>query len=103
MENEYNKPDLYFDEETQKVRKIVFVACEDEEKCKFLVEFGYPNCTFFFCKEHKMGFNIDLDTVSEAGVECKQHGKMERYDVWSEDNLCPSCRNQTLAILSVPR
>jgi len=100
---QYASPDLYFDEETQKVRKIVFVSCEDEEGCKFLVEFSYPNCTFFFCKEHKMGFNLDLSTVPKEGVECKQHGKMERYDVWSEDNLCPSCRNNTLAILSVGR
>lgn len=96
-------PDLYFDEETQKVRRIVCVGCEDEEQCRFGVEFSYPNCTFFFCKEHKMGFNIDLATVSEAGVECKQHGKMERYNILSEDNVCPSCEKNTLAILSVGR
>lgn len=95
--------DLYLDEEQQKKRKIAFVNCEDEEGCKFFVEFKYPNCTFFFCKEHKMGFNIDLGTVSEAGVECKQHGKMERYNILTEDNVCPSCEKNTLAILSVGR
>lgn len=91
--------DLYLDEEEQKNRKIVFVQCEDEEGCGFFVEFKFPNCTFFFCKEHKMGFNIDLNTVGD-GVLCKQHGKMERYNVLTEDNVCPSCERNTLAILS---
>lgn len=90
---------LYFNEEQQKERKIVFVQCEEEEGgCGFIVEFKYPNCTFFFCKEHKMGFNIDLNTVTDA--ECKQHGKMERYNVLVEDNVCPVCEKNILAILS---
>lgn len=92
--------DYYLNEELQKVRRIVYVACEDEEGCGFIVEFKYSNCTFFFCKEHKMGFNIDLNTVTNAGVECKQHGKMERYNVLTEDNVCPVCEKNTLAILS---
>lgn len=95
--------ELYLDAEQQKVRRIAFVHCEDEDDCGFFVEFKHPNCTFFFCKEHKMGFNLDLATVTEAGVECKQHGKMERYDVLSEDNVCPRCEKTTLAILSVGR
>lgn len=92
----------YLDEEQQKTRRIALIQCEDEEGCGFFVEFEHPNCTLFFCKEHKMGFNVDLATVSEAGVECKQHGKMERYDILLEDNVCPSCEKKTLAILSVP-
>ena len=80
----------------------MFVNCESED-CGFLVEFAYPNCTFYFCAEHKMGFNVDLNAVSDAGVECKQHGKMERYDLLKNDNVCPSCADATLAILSVER
>jgi hypothetical protein len=92
--------DYYLSDEQLKTRHIGYVACEDEDNCGFLVEFKYPNCTFFFCKEHKMGFNIDLNTVTDAGVECKQHGKMERYNVLIEDNVCPVCEKNTLAILS---
>ncbi len=95
--------DLYLDEEQQKTRRIVFAQCEDEGGCGFFVEFKYSNCTFFFCKEHKMGFNLDLATIPKAGVECKQHGKMERYNILSEDNVCPSCERNTLAILSTTK
>ncbi len=90
---------LYLTDEQQKIRRIVFVQCQDEN-CGFLVEFKHHNCAFFFCKEHSMGFNIDLSTVSSAGVECKQHGNMERYDVLESDNICPKCRKEILAVLS---
>lgn len=92
--------EFYLNSEELKKRCIGYVACEDEEGCGFIVEFKYPNCTFFFCKEHKMGFNVDLNTVTDAGVLCKQHGKMERYNVLTEDNVCPVCEKNTLAILS---
>jgi hypothetical protein len=91
---------LYLDQEAQKTRRIAFVHCEDEENCGFLVEFKHPNCTFFFCKEHKKGFNLDLKTISSAGVECYLHGKMERYDILKDDNMCLSCKEYPLAILS---
>lgn len=97
---ENKEVEFYLNQKEQEKRKIVYVACEDEEGCGFIVEFKYPNCTFFFCKEHKMGFNIDLNTVNDAGVECKQHSKMERYNVLREDNMCPVCGTHTLAILS---
>ncbi|MDQ5950025.1 MAG: hypothetical protein QG669_545 [Patescibacteria group bacterium] len=92
--------DFYLTSEELKEKHIVYVACEDEENCGFLVEFKYPNCTFFFCKEDKMGFNIDLNTVAEDGVLCKQHGEMERYNVLIEDNVCPSCNKYTMSVLS---
>ena len=92
----------YLDQEQQKTRRIALLQCEDEN-CGFFVQFDYPNCTFFFCKEHRLGFNIDLNTVSNAGVDCKQHGKMERYDLLKDDNVCPACQEATLAILSVGR
>ena len=95
-------PDLYLDEEQQKTRRIALVHCEDDS-CGFGVEFKHPNCTFYFCKEHGAGFNIDLATVSAAGVECELHGKMERYNVLTEDNVCPRCEKNTLAVLSVGR
>ncbi|MCX6747380.1 MAG: hypothetical protein NTW98_00295, partial [Candidatus Nomurabacteria bacterium] len=95
-----SETDFYLTSEELKERRIVYVACEDEENCGFLVEFKYPNCTFFFCKEHKMGFNIDLNTVTEDGVLCKQHGEMERYNVLTEDNVCPSCNKYTMSVLS---
>lgn len=96
--------EFYLNSEELKKRRIVYVACEvDEGGCGFIVEFKYPNCTFFFCKEHKMGFNLDLTNVFEAGVECKQHGMMERYNVLKEDNVCPRCEKRTLSILSAPR
>lgn len=90
----------YLTTEELKTRHIALVHCEDEG-CGFFVEFKYPNCTFFYCKLHKIGFNVDLNTASEAGVACEQHGKMERYDLLSEDNVCPICKNTIMAIMSV--
>jgi len=95
--------DLYLDAEQQKTRRIAFVHCEDEDKCGFLFEFTYPNCTFYFCKEHKKGYGADLNTLTGAGMDCEQHGKMERYDILQEDNVCPSCEKDMLAIISVGR
>jgi hypothetical protein len=90
----------YLNEKELEHRNIAFTHCEDEA-CGFFVEFKYPNCSFYFCKIHKMGFNVDLTLVSEAGVACEQHGKMERYDLLREVNVCPSCESSTMAILSV--
>lgn len=95
-------PGLYLNAEQQEKRRIVFVNCEDET-CGFIVEFKHPNCTFFFCKEHGTGINIDLSTVSDAGVVCELHGKMERYDLLKDDNVCPRCEKNTLAVLSAGR
>lgn len=100
ISSDNNENGLYLDKEELKTRHIVYTACENEDNCGFIVEFKYPNSTFFYCKEHQMGFNIDLETVNNDGVECKQHSKMERYDVLKEDNLCPKCKKQTMAILS---
>ncbi len=97
-----DEKELYLNTKEQEKRRIVFTHCEDE-KCGFLVEFKYPNSTFFFCKEHGTGINLDLDTVPVAGVECEFHGKMERYDLLKDDNVCPRCEETTLAILSVGR
>jgi predicted nucleic acid binding AN1-type Zn finger protein len=91
---------LYLDSKDLEHRRIAFIHCEDE-KCGFLVEFKYPNCTFYFCKQHRAGFNLDLNTVSEAGVVCEVHGTMERYDLLADDNVCPACGNAMLAIVSV--
>jgi len=93
---------LYFDQEEQRKRRIAFLHCEDDT-CGFLLEFSYPNCTFFFCKEDRKAVSVDLNAVGATGLGCSQHGKMERYDVLKEDNICPSCEKSTLAILSVPR
>ena len=94
--------ELYLNPEDQKTRRIAFIHCEDGN-CGFLVEFKHPNCTFFFCKEHKKGFNLDLNTVPAAGAECQLHGKMERYDLLRDDNVCPSCESWPLAVASVGR
>ena len=94
--------ELYLNAEEQKTRRIVFANCEDET-CGFVVEFKHPNSTFFFCKEHGTGLNLDLNTVMSAGVECEQHGKMERYDLVKDDNVCPRCEQTTLAVLSAGR
>lgn len=91
----------YLTEKDLEHRRIAFIHCEDQEGCGFLVEFKHSNCTFYFCKEHKAGFNLDLNTVSPAGVVCELHGKMERYDLLADDNMCPSCERSTLAIISV--
>lgn len=96
------EPELYLNAEQQEKRRIVFVNCEDDT-CGFVVEFKHPNCTFFFCKEHGTGINIDLSNVSDAGVVCELHGKMERYDVVKDDNVCPRCEKSTLAVLSAGR
>lgn len=93
--------ELYLNAEEQKTRRISFAHCEDEA-CGFIVEFKYPNCTFFICKEHKGVINADLNGVPAAGISCELHGPMERYDIFKEDNVCPVCENSTLAILSVP-
>jgi hypothetical protein len=94
----------YLSEEDLKHRRIAFIHCENENNsCGFLVEFKHSNCTFYFCKEHKAGFNLDLSTVSAAGVVCEQHGKMDRYDLLADDNMCPACEYSTLAIVSVGR
>ena len=94
--------ELYLNDEEQKHRRIVSANCEDPS-CGFLLEFNYPNCTFFICREHKGVSNIDLSRVTEAGVMCELHGKMERYDLLKDDNICPICEKTTLAILSVGR
>lgn len=91
----------YLDEKDLETRRIAFIHCEDEESCKFLVEFKYANCTFFYCKGHNKGVNVDLATVTDEGIVCPQHGKTERYDLLMEDNVCPSCESSTLAIVSV--
>lgn len=93
-------PQFYLTEEEQKYRRIVFTHCEDES-CRFLVEFKHPNSTFFFCKAHGTGVNIDMGRVSDAGVVCELHGKMEQYDLIKDDNVCPRCEQSTLAVLSV--
>mgnify|MGYP001598523282 CR=1 FL=1 len=95
--------ELYLNAKEQENRRIAFTHCEDEEGCGFLVEFKHPNSTFFFCKEHGTGINLDLNTVSAGGAECELHGKMERYDLLKDDNVCPRCEKTTLAILSVGR
>jgi predicted nucleic acid binding AN1-type Zn finger protein len=77
----------------------LFVHCEDAQ-CGFLVEFKHPNCTFYFCKKHRTGYNLDLNTVSFKGVECEIHGPMDKYDILKEDNICPRCGEMTLAIVS---
>jgi len=94
--------EFYLNQTEQENRRIAFTHCEDEG-CRFLVEFKHPNCTFFFCKEHGTGINLDLNAVPAAGVKCELHGKMERYDLLKEDNICPRCEKTTLAILSVGR
>ena len=94
--------ELYLNTEEQEKRKIVLVNCEDDA-CGFVVEFKHPNCTFFFCKEHGTGINVDLSNVSDAGVVCELHGKMEQYDVVKDDNVCPRCEKSTLAVLSAGR
>ncbi len=90
---------LYLNADEQKLRRILFAHCEDEQ-CGFVIQFNHPNSTFFFCKEHGTGFNLDLNVVPGAGVECGLHGKMERYDLTKGDNICPRCENSHLAILS---
>jgi len=95
--------ELYLNEKEQEKRRIAFTHCEDEEGCGFLVEFKHPNSTFFFCKEHGTGVNLDLNVVSAAGAVCEPHGKMERYDLLKDGNVCPRCEKTTLAILSVGR
>ena len=104
---EENKPkeirvEPYFSEEELRVSKIAFVSCEAEENCGFYVEFKYPNCTFFYCKKCRKGVNADLERAVRAPT-CIKHGDMERYNLLSEDNVCPSCENSTLAILSLGR
>lgn len=94
--------ELYLNPTEQAIRRIAFTHCEDEG-CGFLVEFKYPNSTFFFCKEHGTGINLDIETVPDAGVVCELHGKMERYDLLKDENVCPRCEKTTLAILSVGR
>lgn len=100
---EYMSEELYLTTEEQQTRRIVFANCEDEEGCGFIIEFKHPNSTFFFCKEHGTGFNLDLNGVSTAGVSCELHGPMERYDLVKDDNVCPRCEKTTLAVLSAGR
>lgn len=50
-----------------------------------------------------MGINLDLNGVPTEGAACPQHGKMERYDIVKDDNVCPKCEKTTLAILSAGR
>ena len=95
--------ELYLNGEEQKMRQIAMTHCEDQEGCGFLVEFKHPNSTFFFCKGHGMGVNLDLNGVPAAGADCPQHGSMERYDIIKDDNVCPKCEDNTLAILSTRR
>ena len=95
------RDELYLNGEEQQTRRIVFIHCEDH--CGLIVEFKHPNSTFFLCKEHGTGINLDLNAVPAAGVNCELHGKMERYDLVKDDNVCPRCEKTTLAILSVGR
>lgn len=95
--------ELYLNREEQKTRAITFVHCEDEQGCGFFVEFKYPNCTFFFCKNHGIAINVNLDDIPDLKLECPQHGMMERYNLIKDDNVCPKCNRETLSILSVPR
>lgn len=94
--------ELYLDADEQKTRRIAFLHCEDES-CGFLLEFQYPNSTFYYCKGHGNAINLDLNGVPNEGLVCELHGKMERYDVVKDDNICPRCEGSTLAILSVGR
>lgn len=90
----------YLTAEELKHRRIIFIHCEDET-CDLVVEFKHPNSTFYYCKEHRRGFNLDAATVPEAGVVCYQHGKMSRYVLLKDDNVCPICENSMLAVVSV--
>jgi hypothetical protein len=91
----------YLTADEQKTRRIAFIHCQDEENCGFVVEFKYPNCTFFYCDDRKLGANVDLTTMPAAGYKCGEHGDAERYDLLKEDNICPSCEKHVLAIVSV--
>jgi hypothetical protein len=74
-------------------RKILFIECENE-KCGFGVEFKHENETFFFCKDCKFGVNVSsdqLDDLNHMCGSCKK--KMERYDLYDEDNVCPICND----------
>ncbi len=96
------KDELYLNKEQQEYRRIALIHCEDEE-CGFGLEFTYPNCTYFYCPGHNKAINIDLESEDPNKVGCKVHGKSERYDLILGDNICPRCKECTLAILSVPR
>lgn len=93
--------ELYLNAKEQENRRIAFIHCENH--CGLVLEFKYPNSTFFFCKGHGAAINLDLNGVPAAGVSCGLHGKMERYDLVKDDNVCPRCENTTLAIVSVGR
>ena len=92
------KKELYLNEEEQKERNILFVHCEDH--CGLIVEFQHTNSSFYFCKEHGTGINLDLNEVPSEGVVCEQHGKMELCNLLKDDNICPRCSEATLAIMS---
>ncbi len=82
-------------------RKMLFVECDS---CGFGVEFNYGNETFFFCKEHKFGVNVENLSIRQICGPCSRDPErqgmadMERYDLYEEDNLCPICGNDVLAL-----
>lgn len=79
-------------------RKILFVECESEN-CGFGVKFNHENETFFFCKDCKFGINppgAQLSNFDHICGGCKKN--MEKYDLYDEDNVCPICNNDMLAL-----
>ncbi len=78
--------------------KVAYVECEGA--CGFGVVFDHDVRSFFFCSEHKFGVTVPIEDTRDQ--ICRPCGaKMGKYELYDEDNLCPICRNATLAVCYV--
>lgn len=84
--------------QAQSPMKIAFIACEDAEQCNFVVEFKHNNNLIYFCKNDKFGVNVESVADYKCGY-CKN--LMELYQLEAEDNPCPICEKNMLAICYV--
>lgn len=84
--------------QAQSPMKVAFIACEDEGQCNFVVEFKHNNNLLYFCKSDKFGVNVESVANYKCGY-CKN--LMELYQLEIEDNPCPICEKNMLAICYV--
>lgn len=81
--------------------RVLFIECPND-LCGFGLKFTSPNKTFFYCKRDRVGINVP-DADVKMDHYCKTcDGKMERYNMYESDNLCPICEKTCLEVAYQP-
>lgn len=99
LQDALSKTQALFEIDVYRDMKVAFVECDN---CELAVKFEYENRTFFYCPTHKFGVNVPSEKMTNVQM-CQPCDKpMARYDLYSEDNVCPLCQHM-LSVAYVPK